>query len=42
MDLIPGNTRIVIHPPIDTTGYSQNDIPSLIAETRTVIKSALG
>ena len=41
IDLVPGAARLQIHPPIPTDGLSVEDLPRLMAETRTVIESSL-
>ncbi|NNJ64321.1 MAG: 1-acyl-sn-glycerol-3-phosphate acyltransferase [Xanthomonadales bacterium] len=39
--LFPGRARLVIHPPIETTGKTVEDLDGLMAEAREVINSAL-
>ncbi len=41
MDLCPGKTRIIVHPPIDVKKYSNTSIAALVQKTRSVIQSAL-
>lgn len=41
IDLVPGKAEIIIHPQIDTSGYSDDTLPDLIHQTRNVIGSAL-
>ena len=40
MKLFPGSARMVIHKPIDCSGYNDDNIQKLIEETRSVIKSS--
>jgi len=39
--LFPGKARMVIHPPIDTTGMTEEQVDELMQRTRAVIESAL-
>jgi 1-acyl-sn-glycerol-3-phosphate acyltransferase len=41
MDLFPGRATIVVHPPVDTTRYSKENLADLIERTRSKIASAL-
>lgn len=41
LHLFPGPARLVIHPPIETTGMTANDLDDLMARTRQTIHSAL-
>jgi 1-acyl-sn-glycerol-3-phosphate acyltransferase len=40
LNLMPGKAEIIIHPPIDISLFEQENISSLIAESRRVIESA--
>ena len=40
LNLMPGKAEIIIHPPIDIHRYEQENVASLIAESRSVIESA--
>lgn len=41
LDLMPGRVQMIIHPPIDISGYEENNMPELMKEVRSVIESAL-
>ena len=40
-DLFPGRAEMIIHPPLDTAGYSPATLPDLIETVRNVIASGL-
>lgn len=41
LNIFPGTSRMIIHPPVATTGYRDNDIEELSRITRQVIASGL-
>jgi len=41
LDLMPGRVQMIIHPPIDISGYDEHSMPELMKKVRTVIESVL-
>ncbi len=41
LDLMPGRVQMIIHPPIDISGYDEKNMPELMKKVRTVIESVL-
>jgi 1-acyl-sn-glycerol-3-phosphate acyltransferase len=41
LNLFPGRVTMIIHKPIDVTGYSDDNIQELMQETKEIIKSAI-
>lgn len=40
MNLLPGKAELIIHPPIDTGGYTESNISGLVRETREIISDS--
>ncbi|MBI9076613.1 MAG: 1-acyl-sn-glycerol-3-phosphate acyltransferase [Desulfatibacillum sp.] len=41
LDLYPGTATMIIHPPIDTSGYTKENLPELMKKTREAIQKGL-
>jgi 1-acyl-sn-glycerol-3-phosphate acyltransferase len=41
VDLFPGRARMIIHKPIDTAGYTDDNLDELVDRARSVIESGL-
>jgi 1-acyl-sn-glycerol-3-phosphate acyltransferase len=41
VNLLPGSVSMVIHPPINVDGFSENTMKSLIVRSRSVILSGM-
>ena len=41
VDLFPGRARMIIHKPIDTVGYTDDNLDELVDRARSVIESGL-
>lgn len=40
MNLMPGHAEAIVHPPIDTTGYTENNLNELIEHSRGIISAS--
>jgi 1-acyl-sn-glycerol-3-phosphate acyltransferase len=41
LDLMPGRVRMIIHPPVDLTGYDEKNMPELMQKVRSIIETPL-
>ncbi len=41
LNLLPGRVKMIIHPPIDISGYDENNMPELMQKVRNIIETPL-